>query len=71
MEPGVRFLIPFTLGPKGLTMAAPISSGASSNKLPYSTPKLTIHGNLQTITAAKGGDRNDGGQPKTFNVAQK
>jgi hypothetical protein len=71
MEPRVRFLIPFTLGRKRLTMAAPIPTGGSSEKLPYSTPRLTIHGNLQTITAAKGGTRSDGGEPKTFNVANK
>ena len=50
-------------------MAAPTRSNAGSDKLPYSPPRLTIHGNLQTITAAKGGNRTDGGEPKTFNVA--
>ena len=49
-------------------MAAPTRSNAGSDKLPYSPPRLTIHGNLQTITAAKGGNRTDGGEPKTFNV---
>jgi hypothetical protein len=52
-------------------MAAPIRTSGSSEKLPYSAPRLTIHGNLQTITAAKGGNRTDGGAPKTFNVASK
>jgi hypothetical protein len=52
-------------------MAAPTPTSEGSDKLPYSPPKLTIHGNLQAITAAKGGSRMDGGEPKTFNVAQK
>ena len=52
-------------------MAAPTRTGEGSDKLPYSPPKLTIHGNLQAITAAKGGSRTDGGQPKTWSTAQK
>ena len=36
-------------------------------KLPYSPPKLTIHGDLRKITAAKQSDRTEAGQPKTFN----
>ncbi|MFL6280554.1 MAG: asparagine synthetase B family protein [Vicinamibacterales bacterium] len=36
-------------------------------KLPYSPPKLTVHGDLRTITAAKQSDRSEAGQPKTFN----
>lgn len=36
-------------------------------KLPYSPPKLTIHGDLRKITAAKQSDRSEAGQPKTFN----
>jgi asparagine synthase (glutamine-hydrolysing) len=36
-------------------------------KLPYSPPKLTVHGDLRTITAAKQSDRTEAGQPKTFN----
>lgn len=35
-------------------------------KLPYSAPKLTIHGDLRKITAAKQSDRSEAGQPKTF-----
>ena len=35
-------------------------------KLPYSPPKLTIHGDLRSITAAKQSDRSEAGQPKTF-----
>jgi asparagine synthase (glutamine-hydrolysing) len=35
-------------------------------KLPYSPPKLTVHGDLRTITAAKQSDRSEAGQPKTF-----
>jgi len=36
------------------------------DKLPYSPPKLTVHGDLRTITAAKQSDRSETGQPKTF-----
>ena len=36
-------------------------------KLPYSPPKLTVHGDLRTLTAAKQSDRSETGQPKTFN----
>jgi asparagine synthase (glutamine-hydrolysing) len=36
-------------------------------KLPYAPPKLTVHGDLRTITAAKQSDRSEAGQPKTFN----
>jgi asparagine synthase (glutamine-hydrolysing) len=36
-------------------------------KLPYSPPRLTIHGDLRKITAAKQSDRTEAGQPKTFN----
>ena len=36
-------------------------------KLPYSPPKLTVHGDLRKITAAKQSDRSEAGQPKTFN----
>jgi hypothetical protein len=35
-------------------------------KLPYSPPTLTIHGDLRKITAAKQSDRTEAGQPKTF-----
>jgi asparagine synthase (glutamine-hydrolysing) len=35
-------------------------------RLPYSPPKLTVHGDLRTITAAKQSDRSEAGQPKTF-----
>ena len=35
-------------------------------RLPYSAPRLTIHGDLRTITTAKGSDRTEAGQPKTF-----
>jgi hypothetical protein len=35
-------------------------------RLPYSAPKLTVHGDLRTITAAKGSNRDEAGQPKTF-----
>jgi hypothetical protein len=36
------------------------------DKLPYSPPKLTVHGDLRSITAAKQSDRTEAGQPKTF-----
>jgi hypothetical protein len=39
----------------------------SGEKLPYSKPKLTIHGDLRTLTAAKGSNRTEAGEPKTFN----
>jgi asparagine synthase (glutamine-hydrolysing) len=35
-------------------------------RLPYSAPKLTVHGDLRTITTAKASDRTEAGQPKTF-----
>ena len=35
-------------------------------RLPYSAPKLTVHGDLRTITTAKESDRAEAGQPKTF-----
>ena len=36
------------------------------SKKPYSTPALTVHGNLRSLTAAKKGNRSDGaGVPKT------
>ena len=35
-------------------------------KLPYSPPTLTIHGDLRKITAAKQSHRTEAGQPKTF-----
>ncbi len=37
-------------------------------KLPYSPPRLTIHGDLRSLTAAKQSDRSEAGQPKTFNA---
>ncbi len=43
----------------------------NSAKLPYSAPKLTIHGDLRAITAAKGSNKNEAGQPKTFNTGAK
>ncbi len=44
----------------------PPATTDSGEKLPYSTPTLTIHGDLRTITAVKGGNRDEAGQPKTF-----
>jgi len=47
------------------------TSTGSGQKLPYSAPTLTIHGDLRTITAAKGGNRSDAaGKPKTFSNTQ-
>ena len=37
-----------------------------AKKRPYRAPKLTRHGDLQSLTRTKGGDRGDGGgAPKT------
>ena len=47
--------------------AAPRHDG--DQRLPYSAPTLTVHGDLRTITAAKGSNRDEAGQPKTFNVS--
>ena len=47
------------------TPDAPRKDG--DERLPYSSPKLIVHGDLRTITAAKGSDRTEAGQPKTFN----
>jgi hypothetical protein len=44
----------------------PEQKDGSGAKLPYSTPKLTVHGDLRAITAAKGSNRTEAGQPKTF-----
>jgi hypothetical protein len=49
------------------TNNAPTTREDAGEKLPYSAPKLTVHGDLRTITAAKGGNRDEAGQPKTFN----
>ncbi len=46
------------------TPDAPRKDG--DERLPYSAPKLTVHGDLRTITTAKGSDRSEAGQPKTF-----
>ena len=42
------------------TTHAPATKEDDGQKLPYSAPKLTVHGDLRTITAAKGGNRNEG-----------
>jgi len=40
------------------------------SKKPYRQPALTVHGNLRSLTAAKGGNRGDGtGVPKTKTTA--
>ncbi len=47
-------------------MASSAASNGSGTRLPYTPPRLTIHGTLQAITAAKGGNRSDSGKPKTW-----
>ena len=46
---------------------APATKKDTGPKPPYSTPTLTVHGDLRTITGAKGGNRDETGLPKTFN----
>ncbi len=46
----------------------PPRENGDTERLPYSTPKLTVHGDLRTITTAKGSDRTEAGQPKTFSA---
>jgi hypothetical protein len=48
---------------------APATKDTTGRKLPYSTPKLTVHGDLRTLTAAKGSNRDEAGQPKTFTTS--
>jgi hypothetical protein len=50
-----------------LMKTTPAPKDGSGEKLPYATPKLTIHGDLRAITAAKDSNRTEAGQPKTFN----
>ena len=48
--------------PKGTSPDRATASG----KKPYRAPRLTVYGDLQTITKAKGGTSNDGATaPKT------
>ncbi len=43
-----------------------IRSGGAAKKKPYRAPALTVHGDLRSLTRAKGGTRSDsGGRPKT------
>ena len=49
-------------------MPAPVQPKPSGKKQPYSRPTLTVYGDLCTITAAKGGNRDDSGRPKTWNA---
>ena len=49
-----------------MTMTKPPVQSGNGQKLPYSPPKLTVHGTLPTISAAKGGTKTDSGNPKTF-----
>ena len=48
------------------TNTTPAPNEDNGRKLPYTTPKLTVHGDLRAITAVKGGNRDEAGQPKTF-----
>jgi hypothetical protein len=59
------FLVSF-LCLQGLLMKSTETAPSTGQKLPYSAPTLTIHGDLRTMTAAKGGRKNDAGHPKTF-----
>lgn len=36
-----------------------------TTKKPYRAPRLTVYGDLRTITKTKGGTGGDGAQPKT------
>ena len=38
-----------------------INRAAPEGKKPYRAPKLTVYGDLRTITKAKGGTASDGG----------
>jgi hypothetical protein len=38
---------------------------ASAGKKTYRAPRLTVYGDLRTITKAKGGTKADGGAPAT------
>ena len=38
-----------------------MNHAAPAGKKPYRAPKLTVYGDLRTITKAKGGTTNDGG----------
>jgi hypothetical protein len=38
---------------------------SATTKKPYRAPRLTVYGDLRTITKAKGGSSNDGALPKT------
>ncbi len=41
------------------------ASRRRTHKKAYRAPKLTVHGDIRTLTTAKGGTRSDGGRPKT------
>ena len=62
-------LTPLQPTPNGVCEAMDTADPAPKDdreKLPYSAPKLTVHGDLRTITTAKQSDRTETGQPKTF-----
>jgi hypothetical protein len=41
------------------------ATGPRPKKRPYRTPRLRIYGDLKSLTKMKGGNRMDGGNPKT------
>ena len=44
----------------------PKTVGLSPAKRPYRSPALKVHGDFRKLTAAKGGNNNDGsGKPRT------
>jgi hypothetical protein len=50
-----------------MTATKPVArSSNGGQKLPYTAPKLTVYGDLRTITAGKGGTKNEAGLPKTW-----
>ena len=46
-------------------MTAKKEANPRPKKRPYRTPKLVVHGDLRTLTTAKGADKADGGKPAT------
>ncbi len=41
------------------------SKSTRREKKPYRSPRLVVYGDLRRLTRAKGGNKTDGGQPKT------
>ena len=44
------------------------SNKTSESKKEYVQPKLTVHGDLRVITAAKASNKREAGRPRTFNM---